>query len=885
MHSIKKSTHITQKNHRIPVELKALQFITKTYDEIVASSAFELTSCRQGGSLYGTVLDPRGGASRYANCETCHQSEVLCPGHMGHMFIDSPVLHPLFLQNAVDVLRLICRKCHRLLVNRNRLLYSNVLASQGARRFLKISKLKGNFCVHCSTPASQYVLSSHNPKPGSNAPKIRYIHYRCDLPNSGTVDIPMSDAEIADILEDVNDEDKELLGIDPATFLIRVWPVIPLRCTKQNESGSHIDDLISLLRDMVKMNAIAKDERCSDIERHLAQCDLREKLHIFVSNHEKKKSSNADRGKPIDGVMDRLRGKRGLVRYNLTGKRCFMTIRAVIDPDPTLGIDEIRIPKQLADTITVPVHVHSNNLQECYNLIRDGKASRVERGDVEYNIELNRTFKLEPASNTYQGDILFRRLQDGDIVLLNRQPTLHGGSMMAGRAVIREVKTIGLPVAATHSYAADFDGDQMNGCIPQSIETTIELIALSSVHNMFVIGNKANICFVQDTLMGAYLMTKEKLNIPKDVVYQILFHMVGNSHTEYMQRLKDYQQRLNLPSDMVNSCMLISLIFPSSFSFESANGEFVIDKGLITKGCLTKQWLGANSSSLLKNLLFQYGSVECVKFCNRINFCTVEFLKWRGFSVDADDFMYAGDNVASEVRKTLIEAQIINETVKNPKLRDYQVRCKLDMAKDIGMNIVKDATHDSNISVMIESGSKGDYFNIGQIRGTLAQQTLDGNFIVPSLNGGRRSTIHYNIAEKDPFKLFESTGFISSSFSRGLNPREILFHAMTGREGVCTSATLTSVSGYIYRRTNKFCEDIVVRSDHTVGDRNGKIYDFAYGGTGLKSAFVKMNYDHVIEKIGGIPRRKRQINGDDDTNDKNEHNNAKIRKTDSLLLG
>lgn len=58
---------------------------------------------------------------------------------------------------------------------------------------------------------------------------------------------------------------------------------------------------------------------------------------------------------------------------------------------------------------------------------------------------------------------VFRHLRDGDILLLNRQPTLHKPSMMGHRAkVLVGEKTIRMHYANCNSYNADFDGDEMN---------------------------------------------------------------------------------------------------------------------------------------------------------------------------------------------------------------------------------------------------------------------------------------------------------------------------------------------------------------------------------------------------------------------------------------
>ena len=80
---------------------------------------------------------------------------------------------------------------------------------------------------------------------------------------------------------------------------------------------------------------------------------------------------------------------------------------------------------------------------------------------------------------------------------------------------------------------------------------------------------------------------------------------------------------------------------------------------------------------------------------------------------------------------------------------------------------------------------------------------------------------------------YESRGFISSSFIKGLTPREFYFHAMSGREGISDTAMGTATSGYMQRRIIKLTEDIKINYDGTVRDVTGNIFQISYGEMGL----------------------------------------------------
>ena len=121
------------------------------------------------------------------------------------------------------------------------------------------------------------------------------------------------------------------------------------------------------------------------------------------------------------------------------------------------------------------------------------------------------------------GDIVERHLKDGDIVLLNRQPTLHKGSMIAQKIIIRDCKTIRMNLAITKTFNADFDGDEMNIHVPATPEGEAELRYLSSVKNVLISAqsSKSNIAVVQDSLVGNYLMTLPEKKLTKEWFFQI----------------------------------------------------------------------------------------------------------------------------------------------------------------------------------------------------------------------------------------------------------------------------------------------------------------------------------------------------------------------------
>ena len=155
---------------------------------------------------------------------------------------------------------------------------------------------------------------------------------------------------------------------------------------------------------------------------------------------------------------------------NRLKKRGDFTARTVITSDPTIGNNQLGVPIKIAMNLTFPEVVSPYNIDHLNRLVKNGRdiypganfvfpVSRTSPGKRLFPIDLR--YRKEGTELRY-GDVVERHLVDGDIVLLNRQPTLHKQSMMGHRIKVidnHELMTYRLSVAITTPYNADFDGD------------------------------------------------------------------------------------------------------------------------------------------------------------------------------------------------------------------------------------------------------------------------------------------------------------------------------------------------------------------------------------------------------------------------------------------
>lgn len=812
-------------------EISSIEFGILSAKEILNMSCFEVNTIKRiNNNIDGTIYDPRSGLLN-KDCEMCGQDLWSCPGHFGHINLNHPLIHPLFFNHVLNMLKIFCYKCSELIVTETHLFLNNLRYLEKEKRLNAVIELikKYNNCFHCGSQKQVYKIKVEDSKD----------IFKIDEGQETLLTI----AEIQNIFENIKDDYTNLLEIShPKHYILTVFPVIPVCCRPYMVSEGHIndDDLSYQLQEIVKNNE--NITKFSSDKEKVTKCinTLKFRIETFMNNTQSK-AMHTTTGRAVKGLRERISGKNGQIRKNLLGKRCDMSGRTVGGPEPTLRLDEVGIPEYIAKTLTYPVHVTPFNIRH----LSTKEAVRVTRDDKNINLTHCNEFILQV------GDILHRHLKDGDIISMNRQPTLHKSSMLAHKAKILKgsnIKTFRISLAVTQGYNADFDGDEMNCHVPQSEETKTELLTLSlpSLNIISCQSGKPIVTIVQDGLLGAYLLSKEPWEQTMDVgcFNDILMKLIDlNLGLQRLEEIKGYLT-LNTNNYMNGKC-LISILLPSNFFYKDQN--ITIVKGILLSGTLTKEYLGSTDKSLILYLNKEYGSEITADFIDNLQFIVNQWLLSNSFTIHAGDCLIQNNTTKIEdlIQTKLIEANII-ESGTEERFKESRIINALSRAKDIGLKLAKDSLcKDNNFIKTVESGSKGSYINICQINGLLGQQNIQGERIMCKLNNFTRTLPHYPLTNLNVSDKFESRGFISSSFAKGLNPKEFFFHSMSGRQGVIDTSQSTSVSGYNSRRMTKLMENIKVGYDGSVNDTEGRRYQYYYNDLG---------YDPCkLIKVDGVP--------------------------------
>lgn len=875
-------------------EIQSITFGIYSHDEIVSQSVCCVNNTKKTGQ--GSVYDPRMGNSLNSNvCETCGENANNCTGHPGHIELSVPLVHPLYYRLVEKLLGCVCFKCLRLMVTKDQLELENIKTS-GLKRFEGVYEKikKSGMCCHADCCHEK--------------PKLRFsttdntINIVVDG-KKGNEYIAMKPSEIKNILSGLSDEEVFLLGFNPKlshpkNYIITALPVLPPVARPYVKVNGNVwdDDITIQYLEIIKTNESLKTYIEGGMDEHDSRfVKLTANLVFRINtmfNNSQGKARHTTNGRPIKGIKERLAGKEGQIRNNMMGKRCNQTARTVIGPDPTLKSGQIAVPKQIASVLTVPERVTRFNITHLQNLVNNGLVETIQKGDSNNTVINVKRYRLgtrlvcgdiihrngekikvddlkqlclegdkierdgkflenvKVSNRDYNldvGMVVDRKLKNGDIVLLNRQPTLHKGSMMAMEVVIRDAKTIRMNLAVCKSFNADFDGDEMNLHVPQSIEAQVELKLLSPAKRNIISAqsSKPNMAIVQDSLLGAYRMTIGTQKISKGRFYDISMYLdLKVNILDRIQAIRRVLKKNGKKVQCFNGKGIISLFLPVDLCYEYKNNAdpnepvVKIMDGVLYEGAFDKSLLGSSHASLIHLINKEYGPDEAMYFIDCVQFCTSQWLLNFGFSVGLGDCLVTDESKQKEIgeviKKCFIEADGIKTTTNHQGVREMRVNGALNKAKDVGLKIAKDSlASDNNFLSTVKSGSKGDFFNITQITGLLGQQNLKGARVPLSMNNGKRSLPHYPFEGLTPEMEYESRGFIASSFINGLNPREFYFHAMSGREGICDTAMGTAKSGYMQRRIVKLTEDILARYDGTVRDAGGKLYQVAYGDNGI----------------------------------------------------
>lgn len=442
-----------------------VQFSIMSPEEIERGSVVEITTQTQyegNEPKIGGLFDPRMGVLENGKiCRTCRQTNHGCPGHFGHYRMTRPVYYYQFHATIMNVLKCVCINCGKLRIDKS--LHKDILNRKGEARWKEVVT-KGAAIKRCGQECEDGCGAIQPDKFVRDGIATIVAHYKFD--DAEEKKQPLEVEFVHRLFRRISDEDVDFMGLSrhwcrPDWMICTVLRIPPPQVRPsviQDNNQRSEDDLTHKLIEIVKSDQALNAKIQAGNSKHVIEmATMVVQYHVatLVDNEIPGVAPSAQRsGRPLKSIQQRLGGKEGRIRYNIQGKRVEFSARSVITPDPNISVAEIGVPKEIAMNLTSPERVTPFNLEKLYKLVQNGAdvwpgAKTIVRKD-------GRMISLKHVNTKeivlYEGDVVNRHMLDNDILLFNRQPTLHKMSMMGHRVKVLSYKTFRMNVLVTRPY-------------------------------------------------------------------------------------------------------------------------------------------------------------------------------------------------------------------------------------------------------------------------------------------------------------------------------------------------------------------------------------------------------------------------------------------------
>lgn len=782
----------------------------------------------------------------------CGKCDVYdCPGHYGYIdFKGKMIYHPLFIKDyIVPLLKVTCNCCSRLLFNEEYMIAHSLTRKKPSEKLAELAKAaESRGCLHTyDAPRCEgkIIKCAMNPVfDSTDVEKTGTIKYKVN-PQATSVE-PMPITKAYQIFSQMIPEDLKLLGFNsdshPINFILQGILVAPniARAPNYTDGKKREDQLTDKYKSIVEIVESFNDQEMDKVST--------EKLYSMYRQFIFKEDKENNSGIEYQSIIMRIQGKKALLRESLMGKRNNYTGRTVAGPDGSLPFGYMSVPSIWAPVLIKKVKVTTLNYDSLNQKLQEGKIPTI--------IDKQTGMKFDSAlrKKIVVGDTVCRFMEDGDWVVINRQPTLTKQSMMAYRAQLKPQLTIGNHLSVCGPMNLDFDGDEEN--LWDVLDNMVKaecMFVMNAVYNiMSESQNKPLMGLVMNSVTGSYLLnrTEEPMS---EVLFNSLLDIITcrDGFPTLFERLERHG---------VHPCSgpaVFSALLPPDFHLgddkdfipKDYTGDLAdlprgstpvkIRQGVLITGKVTKAHVGAAHRSIIQELWKDYGAERTAMFLTDAPWVMNKWIFENGFSVslrDCVNFAIDPDTgkeidlnlqvLDSELAQLRVSLKALGPKADDPleeKFRQQKILENVDLVKGVGVSLAeKVLTENNRIGIMTAkgAGTKGDKFNLAQIMSAVGQQMFNGDRIQPETSGGRRTLPMFDIDDERP----ESQGLIVHSFLYGVRPEELFFMHEAGRQSLMDTALNTAKVGSIQHKLIKATEGIVIAYNGAIVNTNGTIF-------------------------------------------------------------
>ena len=832
-------------------------------EEIRKRSVQHITQVDDHGGR-GGVSDIALGPTRNALCPIDGRSD--CVGHFGHTELKEPVFNVEFITVLHRCLQSCCWECGQLLLPPDASRWTQV---KREKTFSTRLSALARACVerkYCESEEQRKAHLAHKPLPDDSSvpPAHRYCGARqplwekdyrmlirpiflLDGSSDPTAEFPRcTPMDIYLHLRMITDQRPEvlrLLGLCPENSPLdgMMWKalLIPPNTIRIGTSRSD-DDITIRLRNILKArNKLETKEDPVSLARYrylgktfsdpVALLESRNDADVSPSyvvwlqlQGEVGGMAKSDivppgnksggQGKELASIRSKhFTGKENLIRWHCNAKRTDFSGRSVLIMHTDLHIRDIGIPRRMCMKWTYPVTVQFYNEKDLTARVRRGPHHRygaqsiVYVDDVGDTVEMDLRF-VDPSRVILQrGWIVKRFLIKGDVVLFNRQPTLHKQSIMAHLVHPIDTKSIALHMAVTKPYNADFDGDTGAITVPQSEEARAEALELMLVDHNIMKDNHAIVTFVQHAVMGICSLI-EAGPLEADRVHEMM------SRTSVTPIRRSMTGRA-----LFESMLPVGIHCPEVLT---AQGTIRMDQPV------SNHWL---NRKLLKDVWLHCGGPRCADWISDMYQLAYGYILQRGMTVHYDqlrvdqppEYKKAAERAIDwlDSRPSPTDATPQEEADTCMIMERMRDLLSIPVLSQLGAQPKNDMMH------MTKWGVKGNIVNVKQMAAQIGQTYNHRSERFPDVtyHQARKSVLH---------------GAVLHSYVQGMHPVEYLNHSRNARGGLCDTSVKTSETGYTQRKLIKGMEDVAIRNGR-VAYGNGQLVELVYGGDGWDASYLK----------------------------------------------
>ncbi|KAF6144276.1 hypothetical protein GIB67_024503 [Kingdonia uniflora] len=572
---------------------------------------------------------------------------------------------------------------------------------------------------------------------------------------------------------------------------------------------------------------------------------------------------NTERPKKYENELNTEKSKKNemkgskWMKNTVLSKRTDNALRMTVVGDPNIKLGEIGLPRHIADKLEIPENLNSVNwvnLNACCSL------RLLEKGELKTRRE-GRIIHVNHMNKVQVGDTVYRPLEDGDIVLINRPPSIHQHAIIAFTVkVLPTTAVMSLNPVCCSPFRGDFDGDCLHGFIPQSMESRVELKELVALNRQVLNGqngrNLLSLC--HDSLSAAYLVKEKGVFLNKFQMQQLLLMCPRQLFSPAILNTNQNQTDTSLSW---TGSQLLSMLLPQCLNYKlpSSGKGIHVSKGEIMSSSPDCTWLQDKDENLFSSLIKHYGD-KVLDFMFHIQEVLLEWISMRGLSVSLSDLYLSPDSnlrekMVEEVRYGLQDAEQschLKQLVMDSRMNTMDCVEEDQTVKDLELSLNKNnvgafkevfrnvqnlpfryASRDNSLLSMVKAGSKGNLSKLVQqsLCVGLQQPSIPLSFRVPSQlscaswNHQKLSDLHQKahcIPESSvPYAL------VKSSFISGLNPLECFVHSLSSRDS--SFSDNADLPGTLSRKLMSYMRDIYKAYDGTVRSSYGnQLVQFSY---------------------------------------------------------